>query len=319
MLRITVDSEWVPGAAPGYVPVRWDITNLGDDRTIEIVGTGSRVSRLARFRQSRPSVRQRLQLRAGDRVRFTMPVPVQRRHGQHAVRDPRGRPYDPDQFRLGESAGRGVGSDRCGAERRVCRLAPGWLRAGSRTRLRTLSRTGRSSTGPRGSVMTTCRRRNAGGTEDRFDSRAGAAPDLLARLHVRAGRRDRRARMGRAGRRATDRRCSRGQRAAAACSWSMPVSTRYSRTRSDARLSPGTSRTTSSGRSTCCPRLPSTTPGFADTLTAVDRAPRRRRRGDCRSSRSRGDRRRRGFRLPIPGVTRSQRGPTSRSSCCSPC
>ena len=76
LLRITVDTEWIPGAAPGYVPVRWDITNLGDDRTIEIVGAGSRMSRMARFRQSRPSVRQRLQLRAGDRVRFTMAVPV---------------------------------------------------------------------------------------------------------------------------------------------------------------------------------------------------------------------------------------------------
>jgi hypothetical protein len=76
-LRITVDAEWVPAGAAGYIPVRWDITNLGADRTIEIIGTGSRMSRLRfRFRQSRPSVRQRLQLRAGDRVRFTMPVPA---------------------------------------------------------------------------------------------------------------------------------------------------------------------------------------------------------------------------------------------------
>ena len=83
-LRITVDAEWIPSAAPGYLPVRWDITNLGGDRTIEIFGTGTRMftggGSFPRggpsFRQGRPSVRQRLQIRAGDRVRFTMPVPA---------------------------------------------------------------------------------------------------------------------------------------------------------------------------------------------------------------------------------------------------
>lgn len=76
-LRITVDAEWIPSAASGYLPVRWDITNLGGDRTIEITGTGSRVSSARyRYRSARTSVSQRLQLRAGDRVRFTMPVPA---------------------------------------------------------------------------------------------------------------------------------------------------------------------------------------------------------------------------------------------------
>ena len=76
-LRITVDSEWVSSAAPGYVPVRWDITNLGDDRTIEIVGSGTRlVMRAPRYQQSSTSLRQRVRLAAGDRVRFTMTVPV---------------------------------------------------------------------------------------------------------------------------------------------------------------------------------------------------------------------------------------------------
>jgi hypothetical protein len=77
-LRIIMDSEWIPAAAPGYLPVRWDITNLGDDRTIEIVGTGFRNSagRTRGYRSSRTSVRQRVQLRAGDRVRFTMSIPV---------------------------------------------------------------------------------------------------------------------------------------------------------------------------------------------------------------------------------------------------
>jgi hypothetical protein len=76
-LRITVDSEWVPAAGPGYLPVRWDITNLGDDRLIEIVGNGSRaLMHSRRYRQSQPVVRQRVRLGAGDRVRFTMNVPA---------------------------------------------------------------------------------------------------------------------------------------------------------------------------------------------------------------------------------------------------
>src|SRR5215475_4916733 len=41
-LRITIDSEWSPRAAPGYWPIRFDITNLGDNRKIEIVGLGTR-------------------------------------------------------------------------------------------------------------------------------------------------------------------------------------------------------------------------------------------------------------------------------------
>jgi hypothetical protein len=77
-LRVIMDSEWIPAAALGYLPVRWDITNLGDDRTIEIVGSGSRstAGRTRGYRSSRTSIRQRLQLRAGDRVRFTMSIPV---------------------------------------------------------------------------------------------------------------------------------------------------------------------------------------------------------------------------------------------------
>ena len=75
-LRIIVDTEWLPQASPGYLPVRWDITNLGDDRTIEIVGNGSHGSRARGYRSSRASVTQRLQMRRGDRVRFTMNVPA---------------------------------------------------------------------------------------------------------------------------------------------------------------------------------------------------------------------------------------------------
>ena len=76
-LRITVDSEWIGGPAPGYVPIRWEISNDGGDREIEIAGDGNRISRTSfRYRDSRPRVRQRIRLAAGDRVRFTMSVPV---------------------------------------------------------------------------------------------------------------------------------------------------------------------------------------------------------------------------------------------------
>jgi hypothetical protein len=76
-LRITVDSEWATRNAPGYLPVRFDITNLGEARIIEIVGVSSRF-----FRAPRPSraggaeVRQTLRLARGDRVRLTIPVPI---------------------------------------------------------------------------------------------------------------------------------------------------------------------------------------------------------------------------------------------------
>ena len=76
-LRITYDSEWAPRNAPGYLPIRFDITNLGDARVIEIYGQGNRF-----FRMRRPSqpgsvvVRQRIQLARGDRIRFTVPVPI---------------------------------------------------------------------------------------------------------------------------------------------------------------------------------------------------------------------------------------------------
>jgi hypothetical protein len=76
-LRITADSEWIGGAALGYLPIRWDITNLGGQREIEIAGDGNRILRSAyRYRDSRPAVRQRIRLARGDRVRFTMSVPV---------------------------------------------------------------------------------------------------------------------------------------------------------------------------------------------------------------------------------------------------
>ena len=41
-LKIVLDSEWAPRSAPGYLPVRFDITNLAEARVIQIVGRGSR-------------------------------------------------------------------------------------------------------------------------------------------------------------------------------------------------------------------------------------------------------------------------------------
>jgi hypothetical protein len=84
-LRVTIDSDWVPRAAPGYFPVRFDITNMGDARVIEIVALGSRMFRSiprSSTTPARPSgqgattVSQTVRLARGDRVRFTMSIPI---------------------------------------------------------------------------------------------------------------------------------------------------------------------------------------------------------------------------------------------------
>jgi hypothetical protein len=73
-LRVTLDSEWSTQTAPGYWPVRFDITNLGEDRVIEIYGRGDRWWRSGEAGNS--EIRQTLRLKRGDRQRFTIPVPV---------------------------------------------------------------------------------------------------------------------------------------------------------------------------------------------------------------------------------------------------
>ena len=76
-LRIALDSTWANRTAPGYLPVRFDITNLGADRVIEIVGEGSRFFRGARGGQPGfLTIRQAVRLAHGDRVRLVIPVPV---------------------------------------------------------------------------------------------------------------------------------------------------------------------------------------------------------------------------------------------------
>src|SRR5439155_18415822 len=84
-LRITIDAEWATQGAPGYLPVRFDITNLGEAREIEIIGQGSRwfetVFGFVGTTGGSPEigsveVREALRLKRGDRLRLTMPVPV---------------------------------------------------------------------------------------------------------------------------------------------------------------------------------------------------------------------------------------------------
>lgn len=85
LLRVTIDSDWAPRTAPGYVPIRFDITNLGDARVIELIGQGTRMFRgiprtpttPARLSgQASTTVSQTVRLARGDRVRFTMAIPV---------------------------------------------------------------------------------------------------------------------------------------------------------------------------------------------------------------------------------------------------
>jgi hypothetical protein len=130
-LRIIVDTEWISAAAPGYLPVRWDITNLGDDRIIEIVGSGTRnaATECAGSAQAVTSVRQRLQLApaiaCASRCRSRL-----RRHGTTCSSSIR----EDDRTiqtgfisstRLGEMSALIVSAPN-GA---YAALAPGWLRA----------------------------------------------------------------------------------------------------------------------------------------------------------------------------------------------
>ncbi len=83
-LRIAFDSDWVGAAAPGYLPVRIDVTNVGAPRVIEIVAEGSRFGRTMvmsprrapTLNRGRSSVRRELRMARGARVRFTFPIPI---------------------------------------------------------------------------------------------------------------------------------------------------------------------------------------------------------------------------------------------------
>ena len=75
-LKITIDSEWGTRAAPGYLPVRFDVTNLGEARIIEIFGQGVRFSRTGGVQPGGITVRQTVRVARGDRIRLTLPVPI---------------------------------------------------------------------------------------------------------------------------------------------------------------------------------------------------------------------------------------------------
>jgi hypothetical protein len=77
-LKIDFDSEWGTRVGPGYLPIRFDITNRGEARIIEIVGEGSRYFRGSRggMRPGGVEIRQVVRLARGGRVRLTISVPV---------------------------------------------------------------------------------------------------------------------------------------------------------------------------------------------------------------------------------------------------
>jgi hypothetical protein len=76
-LKVTIDSEWAVRAGPGYLPVRFDITNLGEARVIEITGQGNRYFATMRGGAiGGIAVRQAVRLARGDHVRLTIPVPI---------------------------------------------------------------------------------------------------------------------------------------------------------------------------------------------------------------------------------------------------
>jgi len=86
-LRIIVDSDWASQGAPGYLPVRLDITNSGEAR--EIVLTASQqhwfdpsrgrmrgMIMLGSFDMGSIDTQQTIRLKRGDHVKLTVPIPV---------------------------------------------------------------------------------------------------------------------------------------------------------------------------------------------------------------------------------------------------
>jgi hypothetical protein len=86
-LRITIDSDWAPQGAQGYLPVRFDITNLGEAREIVLSisqqhwfdlsrGRPRSVMSLGSFDMGGIDTRQTIRLKRGDHVKLTVPIPV---------------------------------------------------------------------------------------------------------------------------------------------------------------------------------------------------------------------------------------------------
>lgn len=78
LLNVTIDTDWAPRASPGYFPARFEITNTGDARIIEIVGQGVRGYRGPRMPAGNGAtyITQTVRLAMGDHVRLTIPVPI---------------------------------------------------------------------------------------------------------------------------------------------------------------------------------------------------------------------------------------------------
>jgi hypothetical protein len=74
-LRVTIDSEWPTLTAPGYWPVRFDITNLGDDRVIELYGKSFRYMGMM-GEAGELDISQSIHLKRSDHVKLTIPVPI---------------------------------------------------------------------------------------------------------------------------------------------------------------------------------------------------------------------------------------------------
>ena len=83
-LRVTIDADWAGYAAPGYFPVRFEIANSGEARTIELVGHGARSYAVTRGPGGAGTpgsagstlLSQSVRLAPNDRVRLTIPVPI---------------------------------------------------------------------------------------------------------------------------------------------------------------------------------------------------------------------------------------------------
>jgi hypothetical protein len=87
-LRITLDTDWPQSGAPGYFPLRLEITNLAEAREIEISAVSNRWfdpyrrrpysgrAAYGGYEAGRTDIRQRIRLKRGDHVKITLPVPV---------------------------------------------------------------------------------------------------------------------------------------------------------------------------------------------------------------------------------------------------
>ena len=83
-LRITIDSDWAQQGASGYLPVRFDITNLGEAREIVLSASQQHWFRPSPRTRSvfggldngRIDIRQTVRLKRGDHVKLTMALPV---------------------------------------------------------------------------------------------------------------------------------------------------------------------------------------------------------------------------------------------------